>query len=98
METGYTPPSPSAFLTESIPVYPPHPRSSQVVSVWKTVEDDCDRQHPFMYAIRSRSKIIVIDTGAGGGDYRLGPYGLGVVDRFADPRRWSALCLFHGDL
>ncbi len=35
---------------------------------------------------------------AGGGDYRLGPYGLGVVDRFADPRRWSALCLFHGDL
>ena len=37
--------------------------------VFKTVEDDDARRHPFLYAVKGADKIVVIDTGVGGGDY-----------------------------
>lgn len=46
---------------------------------WKIVEDDPYGQYPFMYVIRGKDKLVVIDTGCGVGDIRT------VVDSLNQP-------------
>lgn len=46
---------------------------------WKIVEDDPYGQYPFMYLIRGKDKVVVIDTGCGVGDVRK------VVDSLNQP-------------